>query len=50
MRLENAVFDDLVAWLHQMEYTEGLLVREASVTQAGAPGRVNVTVRLAQAG
>ena len=50
VRLENAVFDDLVAWLHQMEYTEGLLVREASVTQAGAPGRVNVTVRLAQAG
>ena len=50
VRLENAAFDDLVAWLHQMEYGEGLLVREASITQAGSPGRVNATVRLAQAG
>ena len=50
VRLENASFDDLVGWLHQMEYSEGLLVREASVTQAGTSGRVNVTVRLAQAG
>ena len=50
VRLENAVFDELIAWLHQMEYSEGLLVREASITQAGSLGRVNMTVRLAQAG
>lgn len=50
VRLENAVFDDLVGWLHQVEYREGVLVREASITQAGTAGRVNVTVRLAQAG
>ncbi len=50
VRLENALFDELIAWLHQMEYTEGLLVREASITQAGSAGRVNITVRLAQAG
>ena len=50
VRLENAVFDDLIAWLHQMEYNEGLLIREVSVTQAGSSGRVNVTVRLAQGG
>ncbi|PLW70331.1 type II secretion system protein GspM [Pseudohalioglobus lutimaris] len=50
VRLENAVFDDLVAWLHQIEYREGMLVREASITQAGSVGRVNATVRLAQAG
>ncbi|RLQ23772.1 type II secretion system protein M [Seongchinamella sediminis] len=50
VRLENASFDELIAWLHQMEYSEGLLVSEASITRAGSVGRVNVTVRLAQAG
>jgi len=50
VRLENAAFDDVLQWLHEMEYREGLLVREVSITQAGAVGRVNATVRIAQAG
>lgn len=50
VRLENAAFDDLLQWLHQMEYREGLLVREVSVTQTGAVGRVNATVLIGQAG
>lgn len=50
VRLENAAFDDLLSWLHQMEYGEGLLVREVSITQAGAVGRVNATVLIGQAG
>ncbi|MDX1732821.1 MAG: type II secretion system protein M [Halioglobus sp.] len=50
VRLENAVFDDLLGWLHEMEYKEGLLVREVSITQTGSVGRVNATVRIAQAG
>jgi type II secretory pathway component PulM len=50
VRFENAAFDDLLTWLYQMEYGEGLLVREVSVTQAGSSGRVNATVRIAQAG
>ena len=50
VRMENAAFDDVLAWLHEMEYREGLLVREVSITQAGAIGRVNATVRIAQAG
>ena len=48
VRLENAVFDDLIAWLYQVEYKEGLRVLETSITQAGNVGRVNATVRLAQ--
>ncbi|MDG1389305.1 MAG: type II secretion system protein M [Halioglobus sp.] len=48
LRLENAVFDDLIAWLYQVEYKEGLRVLETSITQAGNVGRVNATVRLAQ--
>ncbi len=50
VRLENAAFDDVLEWLHEMEYREALLVREVSVTQAGSAGRVNATVRIAQAG
>ncbi len=50
VRLEDAAFDDVLAWLHEMEYREGLLVREVSVTQGGATGRVNATIRIAQAG
>ena len=50
VRLESAAFDDLVLWLHEMEYREALLVREVSITQGGAVGRVNATVRIAQAG
>lgn len=50
VRLENASFDDLLGWLYEMEYGEGLLVREVSITQAGVVGRVNATVRIAQAG
>jgi general secretion pathway protein M len=48
VRLENAVFDDVLLWLHEMENRKGLLVHEISVTPASADGRVNATVRLAQ--
>ncbi len=50
VRFEGASFDDLLSWLHQMEMRESLLVRELSVTQGGSAGRVNATIRLAQAG
>lgn len=49
VRLEGAAFDDALIWLHEMEYREGLLVRDVSITPAGAVGRVNITVRIAQA-
>lgn len=48
VRLENASFDDLLAWLQDMEHGRGLLVREVSVTGSGAAGRINATVRIAQ--
>tara|TARA_R110002110_G_scaffold91264_2_gene237542 strand:- start:164250 stop:164726 length:477 start_codon:yes stop_codon:yes gene_type:complete len=50
VRLENAVFDDVMSWLHEMEFREALVLREVSITQAGTVGQVNVTVRIAQAG
>ncbi len=46
IRLENAAFDSLAAWLYQIEYRDHLLVQEVSITQAGSSGRVNATVRI----
>jgi type II secretory pathway component PulM len=48
VRLENARFADLAAWLHSLESTEGLLIEEVALTQAGSAGLVNATVRLGQ--
>jgi general secretion pathway protein M len=48
VRLEGAVFDNVLGWLHAIEYQHGLLVREVSITQSGDDGRVNATVRVAQ--
>ncbi len=50
VRMENAPFDSVLQWLYEMEYGNGLLVREVSVTQTGTVGHVNVTVRVAEAG
>lgn len=49
VRLENAAFDDLLAWLDEVENREGLLVTEVAITPTGTTGRVNATVRIAQA-
>mgnify|MGYP003630366313 CR=1 FL=1 len=48
VRLENAIFDDLLAWLDEVENREGLLVTEVAITRAGDSGRVNVSIRIAQ--
>ena len=48
VRFENAVFDDLVAWLDQVENREGLLVTEVAITRTGSSGRVNASIRIAQ--
>lgn len=50
VRMEAVAFDDLLAWLHQMEYRESLVLQEVSITPGGGSGRVNATVRIAQAG
>ena len=50
VRIENASFSDVLKWLNEMEYTESLLVREVSVTPAASAGRINITVRIAEAG
>ncbi|MFU8765163.1 MAG: type II secretion system protein GspM [Haliea sp.] len=48
VRLENARFADLIAWLHHLELAEGLMLDEVAITQAGSAGFVNATVRIGQ--
>jgi type II secretory pathway component PulM len=48
VRLENARFADLIAWLHHLELAEGLLLDEVAITQAGSAGFVNATIRIGQ--
>ncbi|MEM1114608.1 MAG: type II secretion system protein M [Pseudomonadota bacterium] len=48
VRLEEVSFDGLVAWLHDMEYREGLLLSEVAITQTSDSGLINATIRIAQ--
>jgi type II secretory pathway component PulM len=46
VRLDNASFDQVVRWLHELETAQGVTTRELVVAQGSAPGIVNVSVRL----
>lgn len=48
VRYEAVDYDDLARWLYQIEMVEGLVVVEASITQAGRSGGVNASVRVAR--
>lgn len=48
VRYEAVDYDDLARWLYQVEMVEGLVVVEASITQAGRSGGVNASVRVAR--
>ncbi len=50
VRLEAVSFVSLMTWLDQLESGEGLSVLEIAITQAGASGQVNATVRFASPG
>lgn len=49
VRFESVLFNDVVAFLHQLETVEGAIVREVALTQTTA-GLVSATIRLAQGG
>ncbi len=50
VRFESVDFDALVRWLHRVEVSEGLIIVDASISQAGRSGGVNATLRVARAG
>lgn len=46
LRMDQVNFDSLLAWLYDMEITEGVQVRDLSVAAGADPGTVVVNVRL----
>ncbi len=48
VRFENAVFDHILSWLHELETGNGIIIKDLSVTNGPATGLVNVSVRLRQ--
>lgn len=46
LRFENAVFNQLVAWLNELEVASGVVVKDISITPASSAGLVNVSIRV----
>ncbi len=46
LRLEQVPFDNLLAWLHEMEVKQRMQVRDISVATGSAKGLVSVNMRL----
>ena len=46
VRLDNAPFDQVLRWLHQLEMQHGVAVKELAVSPGGDSGLVNVSVRV----
>lgn len=49
LRLENIPFDELIAWLGELQATHGISVTSASADPAQDPGRVSVSLQLSRA-
>lgn len=49
LRFENAPFDELVAWLAELQSAQGIGVVSASADPGEAPGRVSANLQLARA-
>lgn len=46
VQLQNADFNLLLGWLHRLSTQQGVRIEDASISNAGAPGLVNVSVQL----
>ncbi|MEE8059259.1 MAG: type II secretion system protein M [Pseudomonadales bacterium] len=50
VRLENAVFNNVLAWINELESDNGVIVKDLSISPGNASGVVNVSIRLRQDG
>ncbi|MBL4826484.1 MAG: type II secretion system protein M [Spongiibacteraceae bacterium] len=48
VRFENAVFNNVIAWLSQLENEHSVFIKDLSVSPGNGSGLVNVSVRLRQ--
>jgi len=49
VRLDNAGFDQVLRWLHELETKHSVTIRELGISPGSAPGLVNISVRLFRA-
>lgn len=48
VRFENAAFNNILAWLYELENGNGVVIKDLSISPGSASGFVNVSVRLRQ--
>lgn len=48
LRFEEANFENVLKWLHEMEVSQSLRIKDISITPASNPGAVTVNMRLHQ--
>ena len=46
IRVENAPFDSMLAWLYDLEVSQGLIMKDISVAAGSSPGTVSVNLRI----
>jgi general secretion pathway protein M len=46
IRFEDVTFAGLLRWMHQLEFEEGLAIREVSINQGARGGLVNASIRV----
>ncbi|WP_279245066.1 type II secretion system protein GspM [Candidatus Litorirhabdus singularis] len=46
IRFEDVQFAGLLRWMHQLEFEEGLAIREVSINQGARGGLVNASIRV----
>ena len=49
VRLDNAGFDQVLRWLHELETKHSVTIRELGISPGSASGLVNISVRLFRA-
>jgi len=50
VRFEGAIFNNIVAWLYELESGYSIIVKDISISPGRAEGLVDVSVRLSQGG
>lgn len=48
LRFDDAAFDRVLKWLHEMEVNNGLKIKDLNVNPTNTPGLVNVNLRMEQ--
>lgn len=48
LRMEQVRYSQVIAWLHEMEVTQGIKIKDSTITTGSEKGTVSITVTLLQ--